>query len=389
MSTHAVLEKNMTAATAIADDFSRDVYGLLGIPLDCTSMPGALQRIDHAAAGSAPFLLSTPNLNYLIAAQADREFRESLLLSDLCPPDGMPVVWIARLLGIPVQRRIAGSDIFASLRSDARGGTRLPVFLLGGGDGVAEAVREKINKEGTGLVCVGALNPGFGTVEDMSADHIFATINASGAKLLAVSMGAKKAQSWLLRNRARLRVPVRAHFGATINFEAGTVRRAPSILGRLGLEWLWRIKEEPHLWRRYRDDGIAFLRLVFTRAIPLRLLMAWYGLGSARSHSGLEIHGMPNHENAAFRLSGMATARHVHEAVPQFRAAVAAQKNIAIDMSALCVIDARFIGCLLMIRKRLESVGGRLVLHGASPRIARIFRLSGFGFLLSAEEDQV
>src|SRR5207244_10946213 len=101
----------------------------------------------------------------------------------------------------------------------------------------------------------GVLDPGFGSVEEMSRDHIIDKVNAGAADFLAVSLGAKKGQLWLHRNHQRLTIPVRAHLGVTVNFQAGTVKRAPLRLRAWGLEWLWRIKEEPHLWRRYAHDG--------------------------------------------------------------------------------------------------------------------------------------
>jgi len=107
------------------------------------------------------------------------------------------------------------------------------------------------------LRCVGAIEPGFGTVEQMSQDHIIEEVNASEADFLAVSLGAKKGQLWLHRNYHRLTIPVRSHLGAVINFQAGTVKRAPPRLRAWGLERLWRIKEEPHLWRRYAHDGTS------------------------------------------------------------------------------------------------------------------------------------
>ena len=90
------------------------------------------------------------------------------------------------------------------------------------------------------------------------------------ADFLAVSLGAKKGQLWLHRNHQRLTVPVRAHLGVTVNFQAGTVKRAPPRLRAWGLEWLWRIKEEPHLWRRYAHDGWVLLGLIFTRVASAR-----------------------------------------------------------------------------------------------------------------------
>src|SRR5271165_7287446 len=85
---------------AVADDLSREVYCLLGCPIDAVRMPLVIRRIESAAAGSLPFFLSTPNLNFLVNSQLDPEFRESLLLSNLCTADGMSIVWSARLIGI-------------------------------------------------------------------------------------------------------------------------------------------------------------------------------------------------------------------------------------------------------------------------------------------------
>ena len=93
---------------ALPDDLSREVYCILGIPIDAIEMSAVLRIIGMAAANRAPFVISTPNLNFLVNSQSDAEFRESVLLSDLCPADGMPIVWIARLMGIPIN---AGSQV--------------------------------------------------------------------------------------------------------------------------------------------------------------------------------------------------------------------------------------------------------------------------------------
>jgi hypothetical protein len=101
----------------LADDLSRDVYCVLGIPIDAIDMAAALRRIEAAADSAVPFFISTPNLNFLVNSQVDPEFRESLMLSDLCPADGMPIVWIARLLGLPIKERVPGSGMFEALKT--------------------------------------------------------------------------------------------------------------------------------------------------------------------------------------------------------------------------------------------------------------------------------
>ena len=102
------------------NDLSREVYGVFGIPIDVVDMATALSKIELAAVDRTPFLISTVNLNFLVTSQLDQEFRRSLLLSDLCTADGMPVVWLARLLGLPIRERVAGSDIFEKLLIDSQ-----------------------------------------------------------------------------------------------------------------------------------------------------------------------------------------------------------------------------------------------------------------------------
>src|SRR5262249_25514534 len=161
------------------NDLERNVYCILGLPIDALDMPEILRRIDVAASSRTRCLISTPNLHFLISSRSDREFRETVLDSDLCPADGMPIVWIARLIGVPVTQRVSGSDIFEALKASGR--SRLKLFLFGGAEGVAAAAASRLNAARSRLNCVGALNPGFGTVEQMSGDPIIDKVNASEA----------------------------------------------------------------------------------------------------------------------------------------------------------------------------------------------------------------
>jgi N-acetylglucosaminyldiphosphoundecaprenol N-acetyl-beta-D-mannosaminyltransferase len=373
---------NTMANSVRPDDLAREVYGVLGIPVDVVDMATALRRIDTAAAGTAPFLISTANLNFLVTSRSDEEFRESLLLSDLCTADGMPIVWIARLLGIPIIKRIAGSDIFEALKS-AKKSTPLKIFMFGGNEGAAAAACKTLNAESSGLTCAGSYYPGFGTVDEMSTDAILNSINSSNADFLAAALGAKKGQAWLLKNHDRLRIPIRVHLGATINFQAGTLKRAPARMRKWGLEWLWRIKEEPLLWRRYWDDGKALLWLVLTQVIPLVILSRWQRLRSGRKAQELLIKRSEDPKSVILSVNGAATAQNLGKTLPCFQDALAEAKDIVINFTDTRLIDARFLGLLLMLNKQLKRRELHLSFTGASPRIARIFRLNGFGYLLA------
>jgi N-acetylglucosaminyldiphosphoundecaprenol N-acetyl-beta-D-mannosaminyltransferase len=367
---------------ATSDDLSREVYGVLGIPVDVIDMAKVLRRIKIAAAATAPFLISTANLNFLVTSRSDAEFRESLLRSDLCTADGMPIVWIARLLGVPIKERIAGSDIFESLKFMQDRTRRLKVFLFGGPEGVAAAACKKLNVEPGCITCAGSFYPGFCTVDEMSTDAILDHINSSNADFLIAALGAIKGQAWLLRNHDHLQIPVRVHLGAALNFQAGTIKRAPAHMRKWGLEWLWRIKEEPQLWRRYWNDGIVLLQLVLTHVVPLVILARWHRLRWGRKAQELLIKRSEDPKSVILSVNGAATAQNLGKALPCFQDALAEAKNIVINFIDTCLIDARFLGLLLMLNKQLKRRGLHLSFMGISPRIARIFRLHGFGFLL-------
>ena len=368
-------------------DLAREVYGVMGIPVDVIEMSAVLRRIDSAVAGSAPFFISTSNLNFLVSSRSDTEFRESLLRSDLCTADGMPIVWIARLLGAPIKERIAGSDIFEALKSTQNTARRLRVFLFGGAKGTAAAACAKLKNEVTGMICSGSYDPGFCSVEEMSTDAIFETINSSGANFLAAALGAKKGQAWLLRNHERLLIPVRVHLGATINFQAGTLQRAPMRMRRWGLEWLWRIKEEPQLWGRYWNDGLVFLRLVLTQVLPFLILTRTLRSEWNKQEVAPIVGWAEGSKTVILSINGHLTAQNIGNAIPGFQNAVATAKSVVVDFSNARLIDTRFFGLLLMLRKRLKEQQLDMHLTGVPPRIARLFRLNGFEFLLSAHAE--
>jgi N-acetylglucosaminyldiphosphoundecaprenol N-acetyl-beta-D-mannosaminyltransferase len=369
------------------DDLSREIYCILGIPIDAVDMRSVLRRIEVAAASKTPFVVSTPNLNFLVLSQSDPEFRESLLLSDLCPADGAPIVWLAWLFGIPIRGRIAGSDIFEALKVEYSSASPLKIFLFGGAEGVAAKASGVLNVQPRGMYCVGSLDPGFGSVDELSRSDFIDDINSSQADFLVASLGAHKGQLWLLRNHQRFRIPVRAHFGAAINFQAGTVNRSPKVLRKVGFEWLWRIKEEPYLWRRYFNDGSVFLRLLVTRVPLLAFWSLWVLLKYELNECELNVTQAHSDKSVTLYLSGPATARQVEKAIPAFRDVIAAGKEIIVDFSKTYAIDARFLGLLLMLRKELKKNGASLACTRLSRGMIRIFRLYGLEFLLPSVED--
>ncbi len=373
---------SLTTAPLLCDDLSREVYCILGIPIDAIDMPIVLDTIQGAVANGAPFLISTPNLNFLVNSLSDAEFRESLLRSDLCPTDGTPLLWIARLLGIPIKRRIAGSDIFEAIKARPDTGRPLKIFIFGSTERVVATLSQRLNSGSGSLKCVGWACPGFVSVEELSDENFINQINSSGADFLVAALGAQKGQQWLMRNHDRLRVPLRAHLGATVNFQAGTIKRAPYAVRKLGFEWLWRVKEEPHLFGRYWHDGGVLLRLLLTRVLPLAVSSRWRLLRAKRGHDFviLPVH---NPGWVTLEISGDATAAAVPLAADAFRKAIARQGAINVDLSRTLSVDARFFGLLLMLRKQQKDRGLTLNFVGTSKALTRQFKYNGLEYLLS------
>ena len=158
------------------------------------------------------------------------------------------------------------------------------------------------------------------------------------------------------------------------------VPSAPPMLRSTGFEWLWRIKEEPYLWRRYWSDGRALFAMLITCVLPLMLTER-----RMRNVNKLSIERREDHGSVTIALSGAAVAAHVDGAIEPLRDALDSGKRLIVDVSNTQYIDARFFGLFLMVRKQLASRGQKLLFTGASADLRRIFRLNKFEFLLSQQ----
>jgi N-acetylglucosaminyldiphosphoundecaprenol N-acetyl-beta-D-mannosaminyltransferase len=371
--------REIIGSSGLADCFERNVHCLLGLPFDAVDMAGALIRIREAVAQHRPCFFSTPNLNFLVACLTDDSFRQSVIDSDLSIVDGMPLVWVARLLRVPIRVRVSGSDLFGSLQADGAG--PISVFFFGGPEGVAEVACRRLNERPSGLFCVGYESPGFGSVEEMSGEATVARINASGADFVVVALGARKGQAWIARNRARLSAPVIGHLGAMVNFIAGTVNRAPSWLQRSGLEWLWRIKEEPVLWRRYFSDGAVFLWLLVTRVLPYAVLVSWRR-PSVRELAEARAEAIDNGSQVVIRLRGPWVMENLRPLRGCLSRLVAPGKGVRFEMECVTYVDSAFIGLLILVQGDLRRQGRSMSIANVPPRVRWIFRFACAEFLL-------
>ncbi len=368
----------MDPRSSIDADFDRDVWALLGLPVDATDMDGTVARVDRSISDEMSGFISTPNLNFLMSSLDDAVFRDSVIHSDWVIADGMPLIWMAGMLDLPFDDRIAGSDLVEVLRARTDGYQPVKVFLFGAPPGVADAAREVLNAEAGGIICVGAMDPGWGSVEDMSTEETIARINATDPDFVIASLGARKGQEWIERNRARLNAPVISHLGAVTNFIAGRIDRAPRWMQKAGLEWAWRIVQEPKLVTRYLKDGTRFLRVLATRVVPYRRLLRARGDGVA---SG-EVSTDRDEQRVVVTLAGTWDHTNVDQLRGPFRAAAGSELPVEVDLGAVSYVDAAVLGLMLVLRKHQDLNGQPLRVLNPSADVRRILRYSELEYLL-------
>ena len=370
----------MNSLTQLETDANRNIWTILGLPLDAMNMNAAVERIYHAIDKKQRCFISTPNLNFLVASQTNQLFRKSVINSDLCLVDGAPLIWIAKLLRIPLREKVTGSGLFEMLmHTKARATNPVKVFFFGGQENVAKQACENLQQQQPcGIESAGFLDPGFVSVEEMSQPHIIETINRSGAEFIVVALGAEKGQAWIERNRERLSAPVISHLGAVINFVAGTVARAPLSWQHRNFEWLWRIKEEPALWKRYFFDGLVFLKLLLTTVLPYALIV-YLNRKNSGDVDTASISVREGTREAIIGIDGIMVAENLQPLRDIFMDLLHKSDNINIELDNVEYADASFVGLLLVWYKH---VGERLIITNPSPLVRRIFDYNGASFLL-------
>ena len=230
-------------------------------------------RLDQFVRDGRTRQVATVNMDFIRLARRDGEFRDAVNSADLSVPDGVPVLWAARLSGEPLLERVTGVDIVeqGAALAAARG---YSIFLLGGEPGVADAAAAELVRRNPGLRIAGTYAPPFGAFSPEENDRMLALIRAARPEMLFVAFGAPRQDIWIRQHRHALDVPVCVGVGGTFNFLTGGVPRAPRWMQRTGLEWAYRLAcELGRLWRRYIvHDLPVFLRFVGAWSLPLPAL---------------------------------------------------------------------------------------------------------------------
>ena len=212
-------------------------------------------------------MVVTPNTDHVVRMRRDAAMREIYERADVVVADGMPVVWASSLLGAPLPERVAGIDLMHAVAASlaARDGS---VFLLGGDPTVAPAAASALAASNPGLRVAGT---GDGYFDIGSDDEVVAAINDSGADALYVGMGSPRQEAWALRRGPDLLPRIVLCIGGALEVTAGRKRRAPRWMRTSGLEWSYRLMQEPgRLWKRYLVEDAAFVGVVYDEWLQQR-----------------------------------------------------------------------------------------------------------------------
>jgi N-acetylglucosaminyldiphosphoundecaprenol N-acetyl-beta-D-mannosaminyltransferase len=234
------------------------------LPVDCVTSDGALQVIDDLVGRGQGGAVFTPNVDHVVLADETPRMRQAYARVSLSLADGMPLVWGAKLLGTPVPAKVSGSDFTPRvLEYAAAKGWR--VYFLGGAPGVAALARDKLRGTLPALDVVGVEAPRIDPAAPPEAyADIVSRIRATKPALVFVALGAPKQEIFIDKVRDALTPAVFLAVGASLDFVAGTVPRAPEWMSRVGLEWSYRLAREPRrLWRRYLVRDPKFLLVMW------------------------------------------------------------------------------------------------------------------------------
>lgn len=232
---------------------------VLGIHVSVTNPDHAVARIGEWIAGGGRECVCVSDVNALLQAREEPSLRAFYNGAGMVLPDGMPLVWAARSAGFPGIERVSGPDLLPRVLQESLV-TGWRHYFLGGAEGVAQRLTDRMCERFPGVKIVGVECPPFRELTAAEKAEQVARVNKAQSDIVWIGLGAPKQERWMAEYRPLLEAPVLIGVGAAFNFHSGDVKRAPMVLQRAGLEWVYRLSQEPkRLWRRYAVGIPKFL----------------------------------------------------------------------------------------------------------------------------------
>lgn len=338
---------------------------LLGIPFDNVTTAETVEHVAAMIESGQPHYLVTANVDFLIQAREDVELQRILIEAELVLCDGTPLLWASRGLGNPLPERVAGSDLVPQLMAAAaQKGHR--VFLLGGGPDVAVQAAAKLQAQHPTLVTE-VYSPPFSALLEMENAEILRRVTEAKPDILLVGFGCPKQEKWIAMHFRQLGVPVVIGVGATLDFLAERVKRAPMWMRKTGTEWLFRLAQEPRrLARRYANDLFHFLPALTRQWLQGRALR-----GKLIGKSTLTTAATRDWRQV--RITGHFGTALLERENALFREVTAdGRRHCMLDLASVLSLDSTALAVLTQWRGKLAAGGRELVLLEPSAPVRQV-----------------
>jgi N-acetylglucosaminyldiphosphoundecaprenol N-acetyl-beta-D-mannosaminyltransferase len=243
---------------------------ILGVGVSSLDMPAAVATIEQWISRREQHYVCITSVHGVIESQYDESLRCIHNNAGMVTPDGMPLVWVSRMMGFRGTDRVYGPDLMLGVceRGEQRGFSH---FFYGGGPGVPQRLIERLRKLYPALRVVGSYSPPFRQLTSEEDRLVVEQINSSGADIVWVGLSTPKQERWMAAHVEKLNAPVLVGVGAAFDFNAGLKRQAPQWMRKSGLEWTFRLATEPRrLWYRYLKSNPAFLLLIGMQLLGLK-----------------------------------------------------------------------------------------------------------------------
>jgi N-acetylglucosaminyldiphosphoundecaprenol N-acetyl-beta-D-mannosaminyltransferase len=326
--------------------------------------------------------IATANVDFLVHAIRDKEMQQILCSCDLVIPDGMPILWGSRLLGSPLKQRVCGVDLVPRLAElCAREGYSM--FFLGASEQNSFRAAENLKQRYPGLRIAGRYSPPVMPLDLMNHEDILRRIERAKPDILLVAMGNPKQEKWLAMHRHRLNVPICIGIGGSIDFVAGAVKRAPRWMQSTGLEWFYRMMQEPRrLVQRYIGDACGFARYMPQQMIAMAMQPR------RKTKSGIFADQAGN--TSVISVYGDLTGPMLEEFNVMTRDAVDCGMNLVLNLSQTHYIGPDALGSLVSTASEIRAARGQLWLAEMRPHLQRVIhgaRLAGLFMTTTSVSD--
>jgi len=331
---------------------------VLGLPLDSLSAREAVEALEGLILSGGTHQIATANLDFWLNSLNDRHLHRIIAGCSLVLPDGMPLVWVSKLLGCPLADRVTGVDLVPRLAElSARKG--YGIYLLGGKGNVAERAKKWLEDKYPGVRIVGTHSPSEESMAQLDHSEILERIHRVKPEILLVALGNPKQEKWIWMNRRRLGVPVAMGVGGSFEIIVGDLQRAPRWVQASGLEWAMRLLQEPgRLGPRYLRDFVGL-----GRRLPLTLLAGWM----QRPYLGdSHVTTVSTPQVMHVYVHGKLGAGVEPELAEAATASVANSVVMVVHVQGVRQITAAGLGALMGVRRRLLEAGLTLSLAGLS-----------------------